>query len=53
MLREWAYAQSYDTSDLRNAALPTWVSHYNQCRPHAALHGKPPLSRIPNQLLNH
>lgn len=45
-LREWAYAQSYPTSDLRNAALPAWITHYNQHRPHTALHGKSPLSRI-------
>ena len=46
LLREWAYAQPYNTSALRNAALPDWVSHYNQHRPHTALHGKPPLSRL-------
>lgn len=46
LLREWAYAQPYDTSDGRNATLPAWVRHYNQHRPHTALHGKPPLSRI-------
>jgi len=53
LLREWAYAQPYDTSDLRNAALPAWVSHYNQRRPHTALHGTTPLSRLLKQPLTH
>ena len=34
-LREWAYAQAYDTSEHRAAALPTWLHRYNWHRPHA------------------
>ena len=47
LLREWAYARFYVASDLRNAALLDWLSHYNQHRPYTVLHGKPALSGIP------
>jgi len=45
-LREWAYAQSYQSSDERNAAMHPWIARYNHARPHSALNGKPPISRI-------
>ena len=35
-LREWAYAQSYPTSDIRAAELPTWLHRYNWHRPATA-----------------
>jgi transposase InsO family protein len=46
MLREWAYAATYRTSDHRARALPAWIDYYNQQRPHGALGHKPPLSRL-------
>jgi transposase InsO family protein len=45
-LREWAYAQSYQSSDERNAAMHPWIARYNHARPHSALNGKTPISRI-------
>jgi len=45
-LREWAYAQAYDSSAERTAELPRWLHRYNWHRPHASIGAKPPLSRI-------
>ena len=47
MLREWAYGASYATSARRTRALRPWLRHYNQQRPHSALHDRPPISRFP------
>jgi transposase InsO family protein len=44
-LREWAYAQAYDTSEQRKKQLPDWLHHYNWHRPHAGIKRKPPISR--------
>jgi len=45
-LREWAYAQAYDTSDQRAGELPIWLHRYNWHRPHGSLKSKPPISRL-------
>jgi transposase InsO family protein len=45
-LREWAYAQPFETSAERAQAMLPWLTNYNTNRPHSALGGKPPLSRI-------
>ncbi len=45
-LREWAYAQPFHTSADRAAAMLPWLTDYNTCRPHSALAGKPPLTRL-------
>jgi transposase InsO family protein len=45
-LREWAYAQAYQTSDRRAAELPFWLHRYNWHRPHGSLKSKPPISRL-------
>lgn len=47
MLREWAYATAYETSDQRKAGLPICLHRCNWHRPHASLDKKPPISRIP------
>jgi transposase InsO family protein len=47
LLREWAYAIPYKTSDSRNADLSRWLLWYNLHRPHGALAGCPPISRLP------
>jgi len=44
-LREWAYAQAYNTSEQRKIELPYWVHHYNWHRPHAGIKKKTPISR--------
>ncbi len=44
-LREWAYAQAYQTSEQRKQELPHWLHHYNWHRPHAGIKRKQPISR--------
>jgi transposase InsO family protein len=48
LLREWAYARLYTTSNERASTLPTWISHYNYRRPHGSLSHKPPATRLNN-----
>ena len=45
-LREWAYAQAYDTSDRRADALPNWLHRYNWHRPHGGINHLTPISRL-------
>ena len=45
-LREWAYAQAYNTSTERAAELPRWLHRYNWHRPHGSIGSKPPISRL-------
>jgi transposase InsO family protein len=45
-IREWAYARPFQSSAERSEAMPAWLCHYNSKRPHSALNGKPPISRI-------
>ncbi len=47
-LREWAYGPTWKSSDQRNQALETWLHHYNHHRPHKALGGQPPVTRLVN-----
>ena len=46
--REWGLGHSYRSSEHRAAALSHWLNHYNTHRPHSALGGQPPTSRIHN-----
>lgn len=46
LLREWAYAYRYPSSDVRAAELQPWMQHYNFSRPHSAVSHKPPASRL-------
>ena len=46
MLRDWAYAVRYQTSDQRNLALTPWIDYYNYRRPHGSLSHKPPATRL-------
>lgn len=43
---EWAYRRIYRTNHRRAQALPRWLNEYNNTRPHAALAGQPPISRL-------
>lgn len=43
--REWAYVRDYTTERERRVALVEFVNYYNHERPHAALGGRPPISR--------
>ncbi len=48
MGREWAYGMTYASARARARALalPYWMSHYNESRPHSALAGKAPITRV-------
>jgi transposase InsO family protein len=46
LIEEWGYAQVYDSSTARAAALPEFLHTYNHHRAHTALGRKPPISRI-------
>ena len=48
LAREWAYAHTYTSQTQREAAYQTWLHHYNHHRPHTALNGQTPASRIHN-----
>jgi transposase InsO family protein len=47
-LREWAYGPTWQSSDERNQALKAWLHFYNHHRPHSALGGQPPVTRLNN-----
>ena len=46
MLEEWAYVRLYRSNRARLASLPCWIDTYNRRRPHTALGGLPPVSRL-------
>lgn len=43
---EWAYRHPFTSNGARTDALAPWLDHYNQHRPHTALGGQPPISRL-------
>jgi transposase InsO family protein len=43
---EWAYRRVYRSNAQRRRALPRWLRRYNTERPHSALGGRPPVSRL-------
>ncbi|MGW2688984.1 IS481 family transposase [Streptomyces sp. NPDC001414] len=45
LAREWAYVRNYTSEHQRRVTLAEFVNHYNHDRPHAALDGRPPISR--------
>jgi len=44
----WAYKRLYTSETTRRAALPGWLHQYNHHRPHTALEGLPPITRLDN-----
>jgi transposase InsO family protein len=46
--REWAYARTWQSSSERARALSSFVRYYNRRRPHSAIGGRPPISRVHN-----
>jgi len=46
VMRECAYAWPFASSQERALALPRWLHLYNVHRPHAALAGRPPITRL-------
>jgi transposase InsO family protein len=49
----WAFARLYGSESERRDALPDWLHFYNHHRPHSAIGGLPPISRISNNLPGH
>ena len=47
LIREWAYARVYSTSEERRRVLPLWMTHYNEHRDHGSLGKQPPITRMP------
>jgi transposase InsO family protein len=50
MLDEWAYARPYESNNERLVALPAFVDHYNNHRPHSALKGLTPMAALVNNV---
>jgi transposase InsO family protein len=46
LLEEWAYVRMYSSNGARLATLRRWIHAYNLRRPHTALGGHPPASRL-------
>jgi len=46
LAEEWAYVRLYTSNGQRLAMLPKWVRFYNERRPHTALGGLPPVTRL-------
>jgi transposase InsO family protein len=46
LLIEWAYRRPYTSNAQRTRALATWLRRYNRERPHSAIGGQPPISRL-------
>ena len=53
--QEWQYAIAWTSDDERKSALAGYLEYYNYFRPHSALAGLPPMSRIEsvNNVLAH
>ena len=46
LLREWAYAKKYRSSNQRAKTLPPWLSYYNHKRPHGGIGYETPVARL-------
>jgi transposase InsO family protein len=44
----WAFSRHYNSESARRAALPAWLHTYNHHRPHTAIGGATPISRLTN-----
>ena len=44
----WAFKKFYSSETARRAALPAWLHQYNHHRPHTAIGGSAPISRLTN-----
>ena len=49
----WAYKKLYRSEDIRREALSGWLHQYNHHRPHSALGGQPPITRLDNLAGHH
>ena len=46
LLEEWAYVRLYRSNGARLSALERWLRFYNAARPHTALGGRAPMTRL-------
>jgi len=44
----WAFVRFYNSEQARRKALPAFLHHYNHHRPHTAIGGLPPVTRLTN-----
>jgi transposase InsO family protein len=44
----WAFARLFPSESHRRRALPAWLHEYNHHRPHTAIGGHPPITRLTN-----
>ena len=44
----WAFKKFYNSESARRAALPAWIHEYNHHRPHTAIGGSAPITRLTN-----
>lgn len=52
LAQEWAYSRAWSSNAERAGELRAFLDRYNYTRPHTALNGKPPASRLPNGVTN-
>jgi transposase InsO family protein len=49
----WAFKKFYSSEAVRRAALPAWLHEYNHHRPHTAIGGSPPITKLDNLAGHH
>jgi len=49
----WAFKKFYTSENVRRAALPAWLHEYNHHRPHTAIGGSAPITRLDNLAGHH
>jgi transposase InsO family protein len=50
LLREWAYARQYRSSNQRAKTLAPWLAYYNRKRPHGGIGYETPVARFRNRV---
>jgi transposase InsO family protein len=48
MAQGWAFKKFYNSESARRKALPAWLHEYNHHRPHTAIGGSAPITRLTN-----
>jgi transposase InsO family protein len=49
----WAFKKFYTSENVRRTALPAWLHEYNHHRPHTAIGGSAPITRLDNLAGHH
>jgi transposase InsO family protein len=49
----WAFKKFYSSENVRRKALPGWLHEYNHHRPHTAIGGAPPITKLDNLAGHH